>query len=170
MKAAPLPLLSRFSRSRNASLLLFAVALGALSLAAVWFTAARNALDESYELVSSGQQSLAAAEQRLKEAELRVQLSESAKGLAEEAIASGFVEDRWGERLINMEQAPLDREDVGNLLASVSRDDDRIFGAQAFDLSVTRPDEGLFDTVDPRSPPLLMTLRGTLLFRTEESP
>lgn len=170
MKPASLRLLARLPRSRKGSLLVFSVALGALLLAAVWFTTARNALDESFGLIGGRQQELAFAEQRLQETELRVRLAESAKALVRDANASAFVEERWGERLINVAQAPLARQDVNNLLASVSRDSTRIFGAQAFELSVTRPDEGLFDTIDPRSPPLMMTMRGTLLFRTEETP
>jgi hypothetical protein len=170
MTAAPLRLIARATRSRKASLVTFAVALGALLLAAVGFTAARQALGESYLQVSSAQQERAAAEQRLREAELRVQLAENARGVVERAKASGFVEDRWGERLINVAQAPMTREDVNNLLGSVARDDARIFGAEAFELSVTRPDEGLFDATDPRSPPMLMTMRGTLLFRTGDAP
>ena len=35
---------------------------------------------------------------------------------------------------------------------------------------MTRADEGLFDTTDPRSPPLMLSLRGTLLFRTQAMP
>lgn len=170
MKAAALTLIRRLTHSRKASLLTFAVALGALLLAAVGFTSARQALGDAFMQVSSAQQELAAAEQRLREAELRVRLAESARTLATRAEAAGFVEARWGERLINVAQAPMSREDVNNLLGSVARDETRIFGAESFELTVTRPDEGLFDTTDPRSPPLLMTMRGTLLFRTGEAP
>jgi len=168
--AAPLRLLARATSSRKASLVTFAVALGALLLSAVWFTSARQALGDAFLQVSGAEQELAAASQRLREANLRVRLAQSAQGVVERASAAGFVENRWGERVVNVSQAPMGREDVNNLLASLARDDTRIFGAEAFDLSVTRPDEGLFDTADPRSPPLLLTMRGTLLFRTGEAP
>jgi hypothetical protein len=170
MTSAPLRFIARVTGSRKAMLTSFAVALGALLLAAVWFTTARQSLGDAYLQVGNAEQALAAAQQRLREAELRVQLAERATAVAERASAAGFVEGRWGERLINVSQAPMAREDVNNLLGSVSRDERRIFGAEAFDLSVTRPDEGLFDTTDPRSPPLLMSMRGTLLFRTGETP
>ena len=44
-----------------------------------------------------------------------------------------------------------------------------MFGAEAFELSVTHPDEGLFDAppISDRAPaPLSLTLRGAILFRT----
>jgi hypothetical protein len=170
MTAAPLRLIARVTGSRKAMLTSFAVALGALLLSAVWFTTARQALGDAFLQVNGAEQQLAAAQQRLREAELRVQLAERARAVVERANAAGLVEGRWGERLINVAQAPMGREDVNNLLGSVARDERRIFGAEAFDLSVTRPDEGLFDTTDPRSPPLLLTMRGTLLFRTGEAP
>lgn len=162
--------LRRVAGSRKASLTGFAITLGALLLAAAWFTTARQSLGNAYDELAAAQQSLAAAEQRLREAELRARLAGSAEALVEEARASGHVGEQWGERLINVAQSPMPREDVNHLLASVARDERRLFGADAFDLSVTRPDEGLFETTDPRSPPLMVTLRGTLLFRTSESP
>lgn len=170
MSAVLLRFATRATGSRKATLTTFAVALGALLLAAAWFTTARTALGDAYLQASAAEQELAAARQDLREMELRVQLANDARRIAERATAAGFTEGRWGERLINVSQAPMGREDVNNLLGSISRDDSRIFGAEAFDLSVTRPDEGLFDTTDPRSPPLLLSMRGTLLFRTGEAP
>ncbi len=170
MTSAPLRLVARTTGSRKAMLLTFAATLGALLLSAAWFTTTRQALADAYLQLNAAEQELTAAQQRLREAELRVQLAERARDVAERANAAGFAEGRWGERLINVSQAPMGREDINNLLGSVTRDESRIFGAEAFDLSVTRPDEGLFDTTDPRSPPLLLSMRGTLLFRTGEAP
>lgn len=161
-----LPALAQLRQSRRASLLLFAAAMGALLIAAIWFTNARSNLADAYSLVGSRQQALNAVHQRKQEAQLRVQLAAGANQLVERAHAGGFVETAWGERLINIRQSPLPRTDVNNLLSGVLRDQSRIFGADEFELSVTRADEGLFDTPDPRSPPLMVSLRGTLLFRT----
>lgn len=160
---------ARLRQSRKASLVLFGSTLGALLCAAIWFTSARSELAEAYALVGSRTQELATAHQLRQEAQLRVQLAADATRLVEEASAGGFVEAGWGERLINVNQVPLPREEVNGLFAGVSRDDARVFGAEAFELSVTRSDEGLFDTPGPRSPPLLVTLRGTLLFRTTQT-
>lgn len=160
--------LAKLRQSRRASLLLFAGAMGALLFAAVWFTSARSELAEAYARVGSRQQALAATQQRKHEAQLRVQLAAGATQLVQRANAGGFVEDGWGERLINISQSPLTRDGVNDLFAGVTRGPERIFGAEAFELSVTRADEGLFDIPDPRSPPLMVSLRGTLLFRTRE--
>lgn len=168
--AALLRLIDHTTGSRKAMLTTFALALGALLLAAAWFTTARQALGDAYLRVNRAEQQLATANQRLREAELRVRLVERASVVTSRANAAGFTANRWGERLINVSQAPMGRQDINNLLGSITRDETRIFGAEAFDLSVTRPDEGLFDTIDPRSPPLLLSLRGTLMFRTGEGP
>lgn len=160
---------AKLHHSRRASLLLFAVAMGALLVAAAWFTRERSELAEAYARVGSREQTLAAAHQRKQEARLRVQLAAGATELVGRTQAGGLVEEQWGERLINISHSPLTREEVNNLLAGVTRGPSRIFGAEEFELSVTRADEGLFDTPDPRSPPLMLSLRGTLLFRTQPS-
>ena len=168
--SASIPWHIRVRQSRRASLLLFAVATGALLVAVVWFTRARSDLAEAYAQVGSRHQALAAAQQRSQEARLRVQLADGAKVLVRRAQSGGFVQDNWGERLINISQTPLVRDEINPLLGGVTRNSERIFGAEAFELSVTRADEGLFDTTDPRSPPLMLSLRGTLLFRTQAMP
>lgn len=164
-----LAILARLRHSRRASLLLFAGAMGALLCAAVWFTSARSDLAEAYALIGSRQQALDTAHRHKQEAQLRVRLANGAEQLVARARSGGFVEAEWGERLINIRQAPLGRDEVNHLLAGVVRDAERIFGAEEFELSVTRVDEGLFDAPDPRSPPLMVNLRGTLLFRTRPS-
>ncbi len=168
--SASIPWHTRVRQSRRASLLLFAIATGALLVAVIWFTRARSDLAEAYAQVGSRQQALAAAQQRSQEARLRVQLADGAKMLVRRAQSGGFVQDNWGERLINISQTPLIRDEINPLLGGVTRTSERIFGAEAFELSVTRADEGLFDTSDPRSPPLMLSLRGTLLFRTQAMP
>ncbi|TWI06230.1 hypothetical protein IP90_00495 [Luteimonas cucumeris] len=160
---------ARLRQSRHASLLLFAATLVLLLVAAAWFTSARSDLAEAYSHVGSRQQALTAANQRQQEAKLRVQLADSARSLVERASAGGFAENEWGERLINISQTPLARDEVNHLLAGMTRDHARIFGADVFELSVTRADEGLFDTPGSKGPPLMLNLRGTLLFRTAQS-
>ena len=141
--------------------------LGALLFAAVWFTSARSNLDQAYSLVGSRQQVLLAANHRLQEAQLKVKLASGANALVHRAEGGDFVDSGWGERLINIAQTPLSRNDVNDLLSGVTRNHGRMFGAEAFELSVTRAEEGLFNPAGPRSPPLMLTLRGTLMFRTE---
>ena len=161
--------IARLWQSRKASLMLFAGTLGALLVAAIWFTSARSDLAQAYAKVGSKHQALAATQQRKQEARLRVQMATGAAELVRRAETGGYTEDGWGERLINISQSPLGRNDVNDLLDGVSRDQSRIFGADDFELSVTRIDEGLFDPPGPRSPPLMLTLRGTLLFRIRQA-
>lgn len=170
MNAPLTAVLARTHRTRKAALVSFAVASGTLLAAAVWFTHARRELAEAYAGIGERQQALAAANAALRESELRVRLAQTARSVVDQAHASGYEEAAWGERLINVAQAPLSRQEVNDLLASVARGEDRVFGAEAFELSVTRPEEGLFDPPSARTPPLSLTLRGTLLFRTLAAP
>lgn len=167
MKAPALPLLVRLRRSRRGTLIAFGIALGALVFSAVLFNRARSGLNEAYARIGEREQALAAANQRMQEARLQVKLATSARALVNDAINGGFLARHWGERLINVEQAPLDRQAVNELLSGTSRDANRLFGAEAFELSVSRPEEGLFEMPGVRSAPLMLTLRGTLLFRTQ---
>ncbi|HEY9254582.1 MAG TPA: hypothetical protein VIP30_08600 [Stenotrophomonas sp.] len=160
-------LLLRLVQSRRASLLLFACTLGALVVAAVWFTLARGSLATGYASVGQREQALRSAQQRLQEARLRVQLADGARQLVARASNGGYLAEGWGERLINLNQAPISRSEGNALLDGVARDPARLFGAEAFEVSVTRAEDGLFDVPPPRSPPLLVTLRGPLLFRTQ---
>lgn len=170
MNASITGLLARTQRTRKAALVSFAIASGTLLAAAVWFSHARRELAEAYAGIDERQQALATANAALREAELRVRLADTARDVVAQAHALGYEESAWGERLINVAQAPLTRQEVNDLLASIARDQDRLFGAEAFELSVTRPEEGLFHPPTPRTPPLSLTLRGTLLFRTRAAP
>lgn len=166
-------LLDRLRHSRRASLMLFATTLLALVIAAVWFVDARSNLAEAYLRLGNSNQSLAEARIREQEAQLRVEYAQSSTRLLGAVRVHGLQPAGWGERLINLRQSQLDREDAIPLLASVARSHERMFGAEAFELSVTHPDEGLFDppvATDRRPAPLSLSLRGSLLFQTGAGP
>lgn len=163
------PLLARLRRSRRTSLTVFAATLATLVVAAVWFISARSALAEAYQRLGNSNQFLSEAQVREQETRLRVEYARSAHDLIAAAQVHGLQPDAWGERLINLRQSQMGREDIAALLGSVTRGSDRMFGAEAFELSVTHPDEGLFDVpgASDRAPaPLSLTLRGSTLFRT----
>lgn len=165
----PSALFARLRDSRRTSLLLFATTLGALVVAATWFVTARSGLAEAYQRLSNSNQSLSEARVREQEARLRVDYADSSRQLLATARTHGLSPDAWGERLINLRQSQMSREEALPLLATVLRTHDRMFGAEAFELSVTHPDEGLFDPPDAsdrRPAPLSLTLRGSLLFQT----
>jgi len=162
-------LLARLRQSRRTSLAFFAITLAALVVTAVWFISARSSLAEAYFQLGNRREALAEAQVREREAQLRVEYARSARELLAVAQANGLEPDAWGERLINLRQSQMSREDTAALLGAVTRSGDRMFGAEAFELSVTHPDEGLFDApmLSERAPaPLSLTLRGSTLFRT----
>ncbi|MBS7456791.1 hypothetical protein [Coralloluteibacterium stylophorae] len=163
--------LARLWQSRRTALLAFGIALAALVVAAGWFTSARAGLAQAYATAGNARQALAEARVREQEARLRVDYARSARALTAEAEALGLAPRAWGERLINVRQSQLMRADAADLLASIARTDARIFGAEAFELAVTKPEEGLFDppAADARPVPVHLTLRGTLLFRTQDA-
>lgn len=164
-------LLARLRDSRRISLLLFAATLATLVVAAVWFVNARSTLAEAYQRLGDRNQALSEARVREQEARLRVDYAESARQLLAAARSHGLAPDAWGERLINLRQNQMTREEALPLLATVQRAPDRMFGAEAFELSVSHPDEGLFDppgSSERKPAPLTLTLRGSLLFQTAD--
>lgn len=162
-------LFTRLRDSRRASLLLFAATLGALVLAAAWFVNARSGLAEAYQRLGSANQRLSETRVQEQEARLRVEYAKSSRELLASARSHGLVPEAWGERLINLRQSQLGRDEALPLLATLQRTHERMFGAEAFELSVTHPEEGLFtppDATDRQPAPLVLTLRGSLLFQT----
>lgn len=169
MAASASALFTRLRDSRRTSLLLFAATLGALVLAAAWFVNARSGLAEAYQRLGTANQRLSEARVQEQEARLRVEYAKSSRELLASARSHGLVPEAWGERLINLRQSQMDREEALPLLATLERTHDRMFGADTFEISVTHPDEGLFnppDAADRRPSPLVLTLRGSLLFQT----
>jgi hypothetical protein len=170
--AAP-ALLARLRQSRRTSLTVFAITLGTLVVTAVWFISARSSLAEAYAVLGERRQVLGETSVRAQEAQLRVDFARTAQEVVTTAQAHGLQPEAWGERLINLRQSQMSREETAALLANVTRDHSRMFGAEAFELSVTHQDEGLFEAplASDRTPaPLSLTLRGAILFRTANTP
>jgi len=126
-------------------------------------------LAEAYQRLGDRNQLLSEAKVREQETRLRVEHANSARQLLGAAHANGLVPEAWGERLINLRQSQMSREEALPLLATVQRSPDHLFGAESFEIAVSHPDEGLFDppgSLDRRPAPLSLTLRGSLLFQT----
>lgn len=153
---------------RQAMLLMLVVAMIAVVAAALWFAHARSELAAAYAAVATAQRELDELHGRQREQGLRNELVAAASALVEHAGATGLDPAGWGERRINIRQAQIPREAVNELLATTARGDGRLFGADAFELSVTRSDDGLFDMPGLQNQPVALTLRGTLLFKTQE--
>lgn len=162
-------LLARLRQSRRTSLIVFAISLFALVATATWFISARSALADAYGRLGNAKQALSEAQVREQEAQLKVEQARSARDLVLAATAANLQPDGWGERLISLQQAQLTRGDAATLLAALGRSNSRITGTEAFELSVTHPDEGLFDVpaaLDRIPAPLSVTIRGSVMFRT----
>jgi hypothetical protein len=164
-------LLARLRQSRRTSLIVFAISLFALVATATWFISARSALADAYGRLGNAKQALSEAQVREQEAQLKVEQARSASDLVLAATAANLQPSGWGERLISLQQAQLTRSDAATLLGALGRSNGRITGTEAFELSVTHPDEGLFDvpnTLDRIPAPLSVTIRGSVMFRTSE--
>ena len=162
-------LLARLRQSRRISLMVFAVSLLALVASAVWFISARSQLAEAYNQLGNRKQAMAEAQVREQEAQLKAEQAASARELLTVANGHGLRTDSWGERLVSMAQSQVSRADAAALLASISRNGDQVFGPQHFEVSVTHPQEGLFDVpsgTDRVPAPLMLSIRGSVLFRT----
>ena len=93
-------------------------------------------------------------------------LTEMVSQLAQRAEVLGLGINQWSERKINLQQQTVPRDAANDILVGTARGNGRMFVTEAFDLSVTRPDEDLFVAPVEVNQPLRMTLRGTALFGT----
>jgi len=154
------------AQRRNA-LVVFSLALLLLIAAVAASTVAhkRNGLARA-ELEQSR---LTIAEARLAQDRMskRRALMDASKQLASRAEALGLGVNQWSERKINLQQQSVPREAANDILVGTGRGNGQLFLAEGFDLSVTRPDENLFQIPADNTQPLRMTLRGTALFGTQ---
>ncbi|MDR3157777.1 MAG: hypothetical protein LBU11_01940 [Zoogloeaceae bacterium] len=93
----------------------------------------------------------------------RAELEKTARQLSRLAEARRATPRYWAKRFIDLRQTQLARADANTLFQSFSRTNGRLFHIEAFDLSVTENDKGLFHPSGNAL--LLLTVRGTLLFR-----
>lgn len=158
------------STRQHRHLLLFGGAglalLAALSFAG--YAQARLNAAQQAELQAQVQQQQ--AQQHLQQVQMQAQAAQVGVQLLAEAARLGVQPAAWAERRTNLRQALLPREAAEALLLTSARHSGRVFGAEEFELSVTRPDEGLFTVPGEQAAPLRMTLRGLALLRTEVAP
>ncbi len=156
------------SRRRNV-LLLFVLALLLLIVAvSVFVTMHQRNLRAGLEL---DQARHALMDARHQEDMVRQQstLHDVLKRLDTRARSLGLAPQQWSERKINLHQQSVPRDAANDILVSTGRGNGRLFAVDAFDLSVTRPDESLFQAPANNNQPLRMTMSGTALFGTRGS-
>lgn len=93
-------------------------------------------------------------------------LNEKAQQMMQSAVSRGLSPNDWAERRINLKQAQLTRNEANELLLSIARTKERLFSVEEFDISVARDDEGIFNVPSRPNTPLVLTVRGTAVFRT----
>lgn len=71
----------------------------------------------------------------------------------------------WDERRINVRQAQMSRASVNRLLSDMSRSPERVAGASFFEISVRDPQDGIFTRPTSIDADLVVSLRGTVLFK-----
>lgn len=131
--------------------------------------------DRAHSALPRSQQELGQAESDLSDAHILEHLVQqnkllldAADTLQQHAQVMHVLPQIWGERQINLRQQHLMREEINHLLMTTPRAKGQIFKPEEFDLSVTRPDEGLFEIPDASKQSVLITLRGTVHFAIAE--
>ncbi|ARP78346.1 MULTISPECIES: hypothetical protein [Bordetella] len=157
----------RWQLSRKRSLQLFALSLLVLAAAAYSFHGARQDLDHAYGALSLSERQRVQTTQELAVARKEAERADAARRILASADATGFAAGGWSERRISIQQSAMTRHAVNDLLREASTGTGRLFGAEQFDLSVTRPEDGLFHATSGNNPDVVLTLRGTLLFRLD---
>ncbi|MDO9403484.1 MAG: hypothetical protein Q7T87_05600 [Polaromonas sp.] len=109
-------------------------------------------------------------EARQLEASAQAQADQTRLGdaLVAEAIRSGFSFRDWDERRFNIKQVAMSREGVNTLLGEVARMPGRLFAAEQFEMSVKRQDDGLFSTPRDQNADIVVSLKGSLVFRARK--
>lgn len=150
--------------ARRQQLLWFAGLLALLVLSIALVALLRAQVSEARAQAQQARLSLQMAADIEQVQRLEATLTEAVSTLLAQAEARGMRAGHWGERRINIRQSNLSRDDVNKLLRDITVNDDRLFSSDEFELSVLRPDEGLFST-PPQDSALRLTLRGSVLFR-----
>lgn len=155
---------------RRRVLLIFVLALLLLALATAMFvTTHQHTLQAELELTQA-RQMLMDARHHEDVVGQQVALHQALVDLDQHARRLGLAPQQWSERRVNLHQQAMPREAANDILLGTGRGNGRLFAVDAFDLSVTRPDESLFELPVGNSLPLRMTLSGTALFGTRGTP
>jgi len=153
------------ARRRNV-MVAFVLALLVLVLAISVFLSARLHDRQAGVALEQSQQSLQQARHRQTLADQQTRLHDTLTRLAGHAQAYGLAPEQWSERRVGLRQQSIGRAAADDILTSTGRGNGHLFAVQAFDLSVTRADESLFELPVQSDQPLRMTMGGTAYFST----
>lgn len=157
---------ARLQSRRRSVLALFALAVLLLVIAVAVFVMAHQREMRADLALQQARQTLMDARHREDVVQQQSHLHAALQQLDKQARALGLAPQQWSERKINLQQQSVPRDAANDILASTGRGNGRLFAVDAFDLSVTRSDEGLFQVPATSGQPLRMTMNGTALFGT----
>jgi hypothetical protein len=157
---------SHLRTRRRTVLVAFGLALLVLALAISVFVSARLQDRQAGVVLEQSQQSLQQARHRQALAEQQTRLHDTLGQLAAHARTYGLAPEQWSERRVGLRQQSIGRAAADDILTTTGRGNGHLFAVQAFDLSVTRADEGLFELPALADQPLRMTMGGTAYFST----
>lgn len=150
--------------SRRQRLLWFTGLLALLLLSILLTALLRAQVTTASAQVQQVRQALQSMADLAQTQQLQAALQQATRELLNDAADRGVRAGQWGERRLNIRQANLSRDEVNTVLRDITVNDDRLFHSDEFELSVLRPDEGLFQ-VPAQDSALRLTLRGSVLFR-----
>ncbi|MGI4779264.1 MAG: hypothetical protein ACRYGA_14320 [Janthinobacterium lividum] len=150
-------------RTRTASVIGLASLIGASLL----LVGAQVALVKQRSVAARAQAAWSAAKQLEtgRAAEMRRRLA--IETLMKEAAMTDLSVQSWDERRFGIRQASMTRKAANRLLGEIARARGQIFAAEQFELSVKEPQDGLFTSPAAPDSDLIVSLRGSLLYRAK---
>lgn len=159
-----------FRARRWRTLVLFLAALVLLALAVGLFAHFDRSNRDAQQQLEQARQTLAQAQRQQSLVQQQVALHEALEQLAGRAQALALAPAQWSQRRINLQDQTLTRMAADRLLGSTGRGAGHVFATRAFDLSVVRPGEGLFQLPGSDNRSLRLSMQGTAFFSTRGRP
>ena len=155
--------ISAFLRTRTALLCSFCL----LVVASLVLVGSQVALVKQQGLASQMQAAWQAARQIEIAKANETRRREAIDTLMKEAEKTGLVASAWDERRFSIRQSSMARKAANRLLGEIARSRGRVFAAEQFELSVKEPQDGLFTPPVSSESELVVSLRGSLLYRAK---
>jgi hypothetical protein len=147
--------------------LLLGSAIAALCAGAAALVLAQTFLVRQQQAADNAAALLAAASQSEARARMESRRAAAIDTFLQEALRTDLVSSAWDERRFGIRQASMTRDATNRLLAELARARGRIFAAESFEISVKDPKEGLFNPPGMPQTELLVSVRGSLLYRAK---
>jgi hypothetical protein len=147
--------------------LLLRCSIAVLAASAMLLAFSQVLLSRQQQAVGNAAAGLAAASQA--EAATRVASRRAAamEAFLQEASRSELASRDWDERRFGIRQASMKRDAMNRLMTEITRARGRVFAAESFEVSVKDAREDLFTPPATPQAELMVSLRGSLLYRAK---